>query len=362
MPGDSIGLMFKVTVWGESHGSSIGAVIEGCPPGVELDVENISEQLKRRKPGGSKFVSGRVEQDNFEILSGVFHGKTTGTPISILIKNQGFNKENYTNISEVFRPGHADYTYQAKYGIRDFYGGGRSSARLTAPIVAAGAIAMQVISSQNSITIQAYVKKIGNIEMNTNWCSVKKSDSLGSSIFFPDKQNEKEILRLLENLKEEGNSIGGIVECVIDNIPAGLGEPLFDKLDGDLAKVMVGLNAVKGFEVGNGFSCVELTGLENNDEPTFVDGDVKTLSNNSGGILGGISNGNPIVFRVAFKATPSISQKQNTIDIKGKKQEISVTGDHDVCVAIRAVPVVEALSAIVVCDHLLRFRGQCGNK
>ncbi|MCK5130804.1 MAG: chorismate synthase [Candidatus Sabulitectum sp.] len=362
MPGDSIGKMFKISVWGESHGPSIGVVVEGCPPDIELDLNKIREELSRRKPGKNKFVSARKEEDRFEILSGLFNGKTTGTPISVVIKNEGLKKENYEELAKIFRPAHADFTYHAKYGVRDYYGGGRSSARLTAPVVAAGAIARQILSRELGIEITAYVKKIGGIESNISYDKVQQSDLSESLISFPEKDREEEILKLLEKLREEGNSVGGIVECVVKNVPAGFGEPLFDKLDADLAKAMVGLNAVKGFETGNGFSCVELSGKENNDEFTMENGKMVTRTNRSGGILGGISNGMPIVFRVAFKATPSISQKQNTVDIDGKEKEIEIKGDHDVCVAIRAVPVVEALSAIVICDHYLRYRGQCGIK
>ncbi|MCK5785288.1 MAG: chorismate synthase [Candidatus Sabulitectum sp.] len=360
MAGDSIGKMFKVTVWGESHGPSIGAVIEGCPPGVELDLKRIQEELNRRKPGKNSFVSSRREEDRFEVLSGLFAGKTTGTPISVILRNEGFKKENYEDMGGIFRPGHADFTYQAKYGIRDFYGGGRSSARLTAPVVVAGAIARQILCSEHGIEILAYVKQVGSIESSVCSDEVDPRVLLESPIDFPDRDREKEITLLLDQLKEKGNSIGGIVECVVRNVPAGFGEPLFGKLDADLASAMVGLNAVKGFEIGNGFRCVHLTGKENNDEFTVVDGKTVTSTNRSGGIQGGISNGMPIIFQVAFKATPSISQKQKTVDIYGEKQEIEIRGDHDVCVAIRAVPVVEALTAIVLCDHYLRHRGQCG--
>ncbi|MCK5841873.1 MAG: chorismate synthase [Candidatus Sabulitectum sp.] len=360
MPGDSIGKMFKVSVWGESHGPSIGAVVEGCPPGVELDMNLIQEELNRRRPGKDRFVSSRQEKDRFEVLSGLFKGKTTGTPISIIIKNNGFNKENYEELGEVFRPGHADFTYRTKYGIRDYYGGGRSSARLTAPIVVAGAMARQILRNELGIEILAYVKQIGSIEAVIKTGEAASRSLADSLINFPDKQREVEILALLERLQDEGNSIGGIVECTVGNTPAGLGEPLFGKLDGDLAGAMMGLNAVKGFELGNGFECVELTGKENNDEFTVVEGDTVTITNRSGGIQGGISNGMPIVFRVAFKAAPSISRKQRTVDVHGEKREIQIQGDHDICVAIRAVPVVEALAAIVLLDHYLRHRGQCG--
>lgn len=360
MPGDSIGKMFKVTVWGESHGPSIGAVVEGCPPGVELDMNLLQEELNRRRPGKDRFVSRRQEKDRFEILSGLFKGKTTGTPMSIIIKNNSFNKENYEKLGEVFRPGHADFTYQAKYGIRDHYGGGRSSARLTAPTVAAGAIARQILKKELDIEILAYVKQIGSIEAVIKTGELSLRSLADSLINFPDKEREVEILALLEQLQKEGNSIGGIVECVVENVPAGFGEPLLGKLDADLAGAIMGLNAVKGFEIGNGFGCVELTGIENNDEFIVSLGKIVTKTNRAGGIQGGISNGMPIVFRVAFKATPSISRKQRTVGIDGEEKEVEIKGDHDTCVAIRAVPVVEALAAMVVCDHYLRHRGQCG--
>lgn len=362
MPGDSIGKMFKISVWGESHGPSIGVVIQGCPPGIELDLNGIRDDLSRRRPGKSKFVSSRKEEEQFEILSGLFKGKTTGTPISIVIGNRGCNNGNYEELGEVYRPGHADFTYQAKYGIRDFYGGGRSSARLTAPVVAAGAIARQILFKELGIDILAYVRKIGSIESAVSSSSVTRTEICASAVNFPDGDREKDVLAFLEKLKNQGNSVGGMVECLVRNVPAGFGEPLFDKLDADLAKAMVGLNAVKGFEIGNGFRCVELTGKENNDEFTVNNGVVVTKTNRSGGVLGGVSSGMPIVFRVAFKATPSILQKQNTVNIAGDKKEIEIKGDHDVCVAVRAVPVVEALSAIVVCDHFLRHRGQCGTE
>jgi len=362
MPGDSIGKMFRVTVWGESHGSSIGTVVEGCPPGIELDMNEIQKQLDKRKPGGTGPVSTRQEQDRFEIVSGLFEGKTTGTPISIVIKNHGFTKNNYTDLSDVYRPGHADFTYQAKYGIRDCYGGGRSSARLTAPVVAAGAIAAQILAGGTGFRILAYVKKVGSVNSDIAAGSVEPEDVQGSSVNFPDREKEGEVLALLKKLKRQGNSIGGVVECVAEDVPAGFGEPLFDKLDGDLAKVMVGLNGAKGFEIGAGFSSAELTGEQNNDEFAVENGKVVTITNRAGGVLGGISTGMPIVFRVAFKATPSISLKQNTVDSDGKSRKIQIKGDHDTCVAIRAVPVVEALASIVICDHFLRYRGQCGVK
>ncbi len=364
MAGDSVGKMFKVTVWGESHGPSIGAVIEGCPPGIELDLNEIGEELRRRKPGLSDFVSPRKEDDKFEIQSGLFNGRTTGTPLSLIIRNRASKSSNYEPLKNVYRPGHADFTYQAKYGIRDFYGGGRSSARLTAPIVAAGAVAKQVLRGEagKEIEILAYVKRIGSIDCGISPSSVSSGHVSASIINFPNPLREQEVLALLEKLIEDGNSTGGIVECFVRNLPAGYGEPLFDKLDADLAKVMVGLNAAKGFEIGCGFKSAELTGRESNDEFIASEGRIRTATNRSGGVLGGISTGMPIVFRVAFKATPSISQRQNTIDMAGNSKKIQIVGEHDVCVAVRAVPVVEALAAIVILDHSLRFRGQCGSR
>ena len=356
MPGDSIGKMFRVTVWGESHGPAVGAVIEGCPPGKVLNLKMIQDFLDRRKPGRNEFVTPRCEEDRFQILSGLYEGTATGTPISILIKNEGFKKENYKKLEKVFRPGHADFTYQMKYGVRDPAGGGRSSARLTAPIVAAGGVAKQILTGESGIEITAFVRKIGNIEAG----KVTAADLNASIVNFPDSGKEAEVLEFLEKLQREGNSIGGVVECVVNNVPAGLGEPLFDKLDGDLAKVMVGLNGARGFEIGNGFGSAVLTGMENNDEFTTASGTVVTSTNRSGGVQGGISNGMPLVFRVAFKPAPSISMKQRTVDMEGNSMELVIHGAHDVCIAIRAVPVVEALTAIVLCDHLLRQRGQCG--
>ncbi len=362
MAGDSLGKLFKITVWGESHGPSVGVVIEGCPPKIKLNLDDIQKELNRRKPGRNNFVTGRKEDDIFEILSGVFKGKTTGTPISISIKNHSINSSEYHEFQHVYRPGHADFTYQQKYGIRDNLGGGRSSARLTAPIVAAGAIAKQVLLEHFSINLLAYVKQIGKVKSVINSEEVSRNHVNESEIFCPGSSFEEEVKALLTALQKEGNSIGGIVECIIKNVPTGLGEPIFDKLDADLAKVMVGLNAVKGFEIGSGFKTVELTGSENNDEFIFRNGQIVTETNNAGGILGGVSTGMPIVFRVAFKPTPSIAIKQKTIDSENSQTEIVVKGNHDVCVAIRAVPVVEALAAIVICDHFLRHRGQCGVK
>lgn len=360
MPGDSLGKLFKITVWGESHGPSVGVVIEGCPPKIKLDLDEIQIELNRRKPGNNSFVSKRAETDNFKILSGFFEGYTTGTPVNIVIENSSFVSQSYIANKNKYRPGHADFTYHQKYGIRDYFGGGRSSARLTAPLVVAGAIAKQVLQAHLSIKLLAYVKQVGKIKCTTALEEVTGSCVSESEIFCPGKDFEAKVKALLTTLQEEGNSIGGIVECIIRDVPAGIGEPIFDKLDGDLAKVMVGLNAAKGFEIGSGFKAAELTGSENNDEFTLENEQIVSTTNNAGGVLGGISTGMPIVFRVAFKPTPSIAQKQKTVSNSNSITEIVTNGQHDICVAIRAVPVVEALSAIVICDHFLRHRGQCG--
>ena len=355
MSGDSMGNLFKITVWGESHGPSIGVVVEGCPPLMKLDLKKIQKELDKRKPGQNKLVSQRTEDDKFEILSGLFNGKTTGTPLSIIIQNKNSKKKDYEKLKNIYRPSHADFTYEAKYGIRDFYGGGRSSARLTAPIVAAGAIAKQILK-ECKIDILAYVKKIKDINCEVDSCKITRDKIDKSIINCPDIKKEKDIIKLIEKTKKDGDSIGGVVECVIRNLPVGLGEPLFDKLEGDLAKAMMNINAVKGFEIGNGFQCAELNGSQNNDEFIKVGGKIITKTNNSGGIQGGISNGMPIKFRVAIKPTPSICQKQKTVNKNGKEIEIKINGRHDPCIAIRAVPVVEAMTAIIICDHYLRFK------
>ncbi|PIE52013.1 chorismate synthase [Candidatus Fermentibacteria bacterium] len=359
MPGDSIGRLFRVTVWGESHGPAAGAVIEGCPPGIKLDHERINRALSRRKPGG-KFVSARGEDDRFEILSGLFKGKTTGTPVSIIIKNTAAKSENYTELENLLRPGHGDFTYLEKYGVRDYRGGGRSSARLTAPVVAAGAIASQFLQEVRGIDILAWLKSVGNVTADIESTAISREIVQASCINFPDSEAEKNALDLMEKLRIRGDSTGGVVECRIIGVPSGLGEPLFNGLDADLGAAITGLNAVKGFEIGNGFDASLLTGSENNDEFTCENGRITLATNRCGGVLGGISTGTPLVFRAAFKPAPSISVNQNTVDIHGRPAEISVSGQHDVCVAVRAVPVVEALAAIVVMDHLLRHRGQCG--
>ncbi len=353
--GDSLGKIFRITNWGESHGKAIGVVIEGCPALLNLKKEDIQKELDRRRPGQSIATTARNEKDIVEILSGVFNGKTTGSPITLIIYNKDIKKKDYADLKEKYRPSHADFTMEKKYGIRDFYGGGRSSARITAANVAAGAVAKKILRKAG-IEIIAYVKKIKNISANIIPENVKKKDVESSIIRCPDKKASEKILDLIKKTKQEGDSLGGIIECIIKNVPPGLGEPVFDKLDADLAKAMLSINATKGFEIGSGFKACDMLGSEHNDPFAIKDNKVVTLTNNSGGVQGGISNGMPIIFRVAFKPTSTIMKKQKTLDINNKETEIIGKGRHDPCVLPRAAPIVEAMAAIVLADHYLRQR------
>ncbi|MBN1157319.1 chorismate synthase [Candidatus Woesearchaeota archaeon] len=353
MAGDSIGRLFRITNWGESHGKAIGIVVEGCPSLIELSEKDIQKELDRRKPGQSRLTTARAEDDKVEILSGVFNGKTTGAPISMMIRNKDYNKKDYAKLSKVFRPSHADFTYFQKYRTRDAFGGGRSSARLTAGNVAAGAIAKKVL---RKIEIVAYVKKINNITAEVDVEKVKAKDVESTIVRCPDSIAAARMIKLVEETKKSGDSVGGVVECVIRNVPPGLGEPLFDKLSADLAKAMMSINATKGFEIGSGFSCAEMLGSKHNDEFVMKNKKIVTKTNNSGGIQGGITNGMLVVFRVAFKPTPTISKRQKTVSTDGKVAFVEGTGRHDPCVLPRAVPVVEAMTAIVLCDHYLRSK------
>lgn len=360
MPGNSFGKLFRVTNWGESHGKAIGVVVDGCPPLLELSEKDIQDELDRRKPGQSSVTSSRKEEDKVEILSGVFDGKTTGTPISLIIFNKDSRKEDYKEISKAFRPSHADFTYEKKFGIRDPEGGGRSSARMTAGNVAAGAIAKRILDEKFGIEIIAFVESVKGIDADINPGKISREDVEQNAVRCPDNKAAKKMTDLIEATKKKGDSLGGIVGCIIRNVPLGLGEPLFDKLDADLAKAMMCINATKGFEIGSGFKAAEMLGSEHND-PFILEGkEIKTKTNNSGGIQGGISNSMPIIFRVAVKPTSTIRQKQQTVDTMGNKKEIIVEGRHDPCVLPRAVPIVEAMAALVLCDHYLRNKAQCG--
>ena len=352
--GNTFGKLFKLTSFGESHGSMIGGIIEGCPAGLEIDKDIIQKDLDRRKPGQSKVTSSRKEDDKVQLLSGIFEGKSTGTPIGFLIPNINSKSKDYSNIKDVFRPSHADYTYEEKYGLRDYRGGGRSSARETACRVVAGSIAKQLLNNYG-VKISAYVSSIGNIFADEKKVDLNK-DYDSNIVRCPDPNASNKMINLITDLKSKGNTVGGQIKCVISGVEAGLGEPVFDKLHADLGKAMLSINAVKGFEYGSGFNGSKMTGAEHNDEFIVENGNVSTKTNNSGGIQGGISNGEEIYFKVAFKPVATIMSKQNSIDKEKNNVELSVKGRHDPCVVTRAVPIVESMAAIVLADHLLRNR------
>lgn len=353
MAGNTIGQLFKLTSFGESHGKAIGGVIDGCPPGIELDFEKINIDVERRKTNSGIFTSERNEADEVEFISGIFEGKTTGTPICFLIMNTDAKAQDYSKIKDKYRPSHADYTYDKKYGIRDYRGGGRASARETVARVVAGSIAKQLLE-KNGISINAFVSQIGIVKMNIDSKFIEIDEIEKSKVRCPDKETTGKMLTYLEKIKEEGDTIGGVISCLIKNVPAGLGEPVFDKLHADMAKAMLSINAVKGFEYGKGFESVSMKGSEYNDIFIVKDGEIKTQTNNSGGILGGISNGEDIYFNVGFKPVSSIKRAQKTVTKDKKSTEIEIEGRHDVCVVPRAVPIVEAMAAIVLLDHQLR--------
>ncbi|MGP1958076.1 MAG: chorismate synthase [Arsenophonus sp.] len=352
MAGNSIGQLFRVTTFGESHGLLLGCIVDGVPPGMMLSEKDIQLDLDRRRPGNFYHTTQRCEFDNVKILSGIFNGKTTGTPIGLSIENKDQRSEDYSNIKDVFRPGHADYTYYKKYGLRDYRGGGRYSARETAMRVAAGAIAKKYLQQKLDITIRGYLSQIGDI-----CCELKNWDLVSQNPFFcPDERKLDSIDTLLRLLKKEGNSIGAKITIIAENVPAGLGEPVFDRLDADIVHAMMSINAVKGVEIGAGFKVVTLRGDENRDEITS-DG---FISNYAGGILGGISSSQPIIVNLALKPTSSISIPGRTIDEKGNEVKIVTKGRHDPCIGIRAIPIAEAMMAIIIVDHFLRARAQCG--
>ncbi len=360
MPGNAFGHSFRFETWGESHGPSIGCVVDGIPPRIPLAEAEIQHWLDRRRPGQSRFTTQRREPDKVKILSGVFEGVTTGTPISLVIENVDQRPRDYGDIKEKFRPGHADFTYVQKYGIRDYRGGGRSSARETAMRVAAGAVARKVLEQllDEAVTIRGALIQVGarridrdrwdwdQVEQNPFWC--------------PDAETAAAWADDLDEIRKKGSSVGAVIEVVASGVPAGLGEPIYDKLDADLAKAMMSINAVKGVEMGAGFEAAALTGEENADEMRNEGNRVRFLSNHAGGVLGGISSGQDIVVRFAVKPTSSILTPRRTVDASGADTEISTKGRHDPCVGIRAVPVGEAMMAIVLADHLLRQRAQCG--
>lgn len=348
------GKIFKISTFGESHGKAIGVIVDGCPAGIGFDEAFIQNELDRRKPGQSRITTQRKEGDEFQVLSGIFEGKTTGTPISMLIWNEDQRSKDYGHIAQAFRPSHADFTYHEKYGNRDYRGGGRSSARETAARVAAGALAKLMLSKQN-ISIQAYVSQAGVLKLDTPYQELDLSLTETNAVRCPDPAMAQKMFDYIDGIRKQGDSIGGVVTCVIKNVPVGLGEPVFDKLHAELGKAMLSINAVKGFEYGSGFEGVTLLGSAHNDA-FFKDenGQVKTKTNHSGGIQGGISNGEDIYFRVAFKPVATIMIDQDSVDVNGDDAVVSGKGRHDPCVLPRAVPIVEAMTALVLADFTLR--------
>ncbi|MBK9257736.1 MAG: chorismate synthase [Saprospiraceae bacterium] len=351
MAGNTFGNIFRVTTYGESHGSGIGVVIDGCPSGLEIDLQFIQTELDRRKPGQSRIVTQRKESDSFVVQSGIFETKSTGTPISIFIPNSDQKSVDYDHISDKYRPSHADFTYNVKYGIRDYKGGGRSSARETAARVVAGAIAKQILAGIN-VKIQAFVSQVGNISLDTNK-QLDLSLTEQNDVRCPDPDVAVQMEQLILEVRKAGDTIGGMISCIIENCPVGLGAPVFDKLHADLAKAMLSINAVKGFEYGSGFKCVSMKGSEHNDVFKNENGKIITTTNHSGGIQGGISNGMPIYFNVAFKPVATIILNQETVSEIGEPVTIQGKGRHDPCVVPRAVPIVEAMAALVIVDHYL---------
>lgn len=359
MAGNSFGEIFRITTFGESHGVALGVVIDGCPAGIEIDTAFLQNELDRRKPGQSAIVTQRKEADEFELLSGVFEGKTQGTPIGIIIRNEDQKSKDYDHIKNAFRPSHADFTYQEKYGTRDYRGGGRSSARETAARVVAAGIA-KLILKQYGIQIQAYVSRVGHLQLAQNYTELDLSNTENNIVRCPDINMAEQMIEYIKQIRKEGDTIGGIVSCVIQGVPVGLGEPVFDKLHADLGKAMLSINAVKGFEYGEGFNSIIYKGSELNDKfisSTLNDNKkITTTSNNSGGIQGGISNGQDIYFNVAFKPVATIMQNQHSVDENGNEILLEGKGRHDPCVLPRAVPIVECMAAIVITDFLLRNR------
>ena len=347
MAGNSFGTLFKLTTFGESHGAAIGGTIDGCPAGIKLNLDLVQEDMNRRRPGQSAIVTQRKEPDTVKFLSGIFEGRTTGTPIGFIIENSNQKSKDYSHIQDTYRPSHADYTYDQKYGNRDYRGGGRSSARETACRVVAGAVAKQVISSMK---ITAYTSSVGEIEMRKTYKEVDFQNIEKNPVRCPDPATAEKMETFIKEIRSQGDTVGGVVECVIENVPVGLGEPVFDKLHAQLGKAMLSINAVKGFEYGSGFSGSALKGSQHND---LFNENGSTKTNFSGGIQGGISNGMDIYFRVAFKPVATLMQKQQTINSKGEEVEMQGKGRHDPCVVPRAVPIVEAMAALVMADFFL---------
>jgi len=356
--GNSFGTLFRITTWGESHGAGVGVVIDGCPPNLPLTAAEIQGELDRRRPGQSAIVTPRKEADSLEILSGIYEGRTTGTPISLLVRNTDQRPSAYDEMVEKFRPSHADYTYQVKYGLRDPRGGGRSSARETIGRVAAGAIAKKILGVSGGVEIRAYVAQVHDIELGTlaDFPSLEAVEA--NAVRCPDPAAAERMIARIKEVRSQGDSVGGLVECRVRGLPVGLGEPVFDRLEADLAKAMLSLPASKGFEVGSGFGGVRLKGSEHNDPFVMREGRVRTTSNRSGGVQGGISNGEELFFRTAFKPTATLLRPQQTVTVGGEDTELAARGRHDPCVLPRAVPIVEAMTALVLLDHWMRHNAQ----
>jgi chorismate synthase len=358
--GNSFGKLFKISTFGESHGGGVGVTIDGCPPLLEISAEEIQFELDRRRPGQSKITTPRKESDICEILSGVFEGKTTGTPIGILVRNRDARSQDYDEMASKYRPSHADATYDAKYGIRNWQGGGRSSARETIGRVAAGAIAKKILRQSAGVEIIGYVKRIQDLEATINTATVTMEQVESNIVRCPDPAWAEKMIARIEEIGRVGDSIGGVVECVVRGMPKGLGEPVFDRLEADIAKGVMSLPATKGFEIGSGFAGTLMTGSQHNDEFCLDEqGNLRTVTNRSGGTQGGISNGEHIIIRVAFKPTATIRKEQRTVSSAGEETTLAGKGRHDPCVLPRAVPMVEAMVALVICDHLMRQNAQC---
>ena len=361
MAGNSFGEIFKISTFGESHGGAVGVVVDGCPPGIEICENDIQAQLDRRKPGQSDITTPRKEEDTIHILSGVFEGRTTGTPILMLAHNKDVRSEDYNALKDLFRPSHADYTYLSKYGRRDWRGSGRASARETLARVASGAIARKFLKETLGVEIISYVEQVGPISATLDYEKVSERDVEANIVRCPEPGAAIKMIELIREVQAAGDSIGGVIRCVIKGCPAGLGEPVFDKLHADLGKAMLSINAVKGFEIGLGFGAVHLRGSQHND-PFIIDedGEVSTQTNNAGGVLGGISSGETITCRIAFKPVATIAKEQDTVTTSGSPTKIAAAGRHDPCVLPRAVPIVDAMAALVIMDHFLRQRAQNG--
>lgn len=358
MSGNSFGKLFKITTCGESHGGAVAVIVDGCPAGLEISEQEIQKELNRRKPGQSHITTPRKEQDIIHIFSGVFEGKTTGTPILLLAYNSDMRPEDYNELKNLYRPSHADFTYMMKYGIRDFRGSGRASARETLARVAAGAIAKKYLKLHLNIDIFSYVEQVGSIKTHLDYKEINPEEIEKNIIRCPDQQTAVDMIKLVEAIKKEGDSIGGIIKGVIRSVPPGLGEPVFDKLAANLGKAMLSINAVKGFDIGSGFNGVHLKGSEHNDAFEIQNNKIKMKTNHAGGTLGGISTGEDIYFRVAFKPVSTISKKQQTVNDQNQPVSLQAVGRHDPCVLPRAIPIVDAMAALVIIDHYLQYKAQ----